>query len=200
LQAETELFGFTVSGHPLELFDYVAWGSYCPVSRLREHVGKTVTTCGLIVEQRTHHQVAGDPMKFLSLAVWTGIIETELFASTYKTYGLATVRYPILEVEATVEPFENGRGYSLRVLRAGKPRTRFAGSAVTDSASVAVSICNRSASETKSQTATFPNCLSMRRALDRQTARAFSELLHTTSVLPARMARLGTITVPLPNQ
>jgi DNA-directed DNA polymerase III PolC len=123
LQAETELFGFTVSGHPLELFDYVAWDSYCPVNRLGEHVGNTVTTCGLIVEQRTHHQVTGEPMKFLSLADWTGIIETELFASTYKSYGLATVRYPVLEVEATVEPFENGHGYSLRVLRAGKPRT-----------------------------------------------------------------------------
>jgi hypothetical protein len=46
-----------------------------------------------------------------------------LFASTYKTYGLATVRYRVLEVEARVEPFENDRGYSLRVLRAGKPRT-----------------------------------------------------------------------------
>jgi hypothetical protein len=32
------------------------------------------------------------------------------------------VRYPVLEVTATVEPFENGRGFSLRVLRAGKPR------------------------------------------------------------------------------
>jgi hypothetical protein len=32
------------------------------------------------------------------------------------------VRYPVLEVTARVEPFENGRGFSLRVLRAGKPR------------------------------------------------------------------------------
>ena len=54
---------------------------------------------------------------------WTGMVETELFAQTYKSYGLATVRYAVLEVTATVEPFENGRGFSLRVLRAGKPRT-----------------------------------------------------------------------------
>lgn len=83
-----------------------------------------MTTCGLIVEQRTHHQVTGEPMKFLSLADRTGIIETELFAQTYKSYGLATVRYPVLEVEAKVEPFENGRGFSLRALRAGKPRIK----------------------------------------------------------------------------
>jgi DNA polymerase III alpha subunit len=123
LEAETELFGFAVSGHPLELFDEVAWDTYCPVARLGEHVGEIVVTCGLVVEQRTHHQITGEPMKFLTLADWTGIVETEMFAQTYKSYGLATVRYPVLEVTASVEPFENGRGFSLRVLRAGQPRT-----------------------------------------------------------------------------
>jgi len=122
LDAETELFGYAVSGHPLELFDDVAWDTYCPVARLAEHVGETVMTCGLVVEQRTHHQITGEPMKFLTLADWTGMVETELFAQTYKSYGLATVRYPVLEITATVEPFDNGRGFSLRVLRAGKPR------------------------------------------------------------------------------
>ncbi len=50
--------------------------------------------------------------------------------ATAKQHGLssvalATVRYPVLEVEAKVEPFENGRGFSLRVMRAGKPRVKF---------------------------------------------------------------------------
>ena len=71
---------------------------------------------------RSHHQITGEPMKFLSLADWTGIVETELFAQTYKSYGLATVRYPVLEVEARVESFDNGKGFSLRVMRAGRPR------------------------------------------------------------------------------
>ena len=114
-------FGFAVSGHPLELFPDVAWDTYWPVNQLGEFIGETVTTCGLIVEQRTHHQITGEPMKFLTLADWTGMVETELFADTYKIYGLATVRYPVLEVMATVEPFENGRGFSLRVIRAGEP-------------------------------------------------------------------------------
>jgi len=60
-------------------------------------------------------------MKFLTLAGWIGMVETELFAQTYKSYGLAAVRYPLLKVTATVGPFDNGRGFSLRVLRAGKP-------------------------------------------------------------------------------
>lgn len=124
LEAETELFGYPVSGHPLELHSDIAWDSYCPVSRLGKYVGETIVACGLVVEQRTHHQITGEPMKFLTLADWTGIVETELFAQTYKNYGLATVRYPVLEVEAKVEAFENGRGFTLRVLRAGKPRTK----------------------------------------------------------------------------
>lgn len=128
LEAETELFGYAVSRHPLELFDDIAWDTYCPVVRLCEHVGETVVACGLVVEQRTHHQITGEPMKFLTLADWTGIVETELFAQTYKNYGLAAVRYPVLEVTATVEPFENGRGFSLRVLHAGKPRRQKEGS------------------------------------------------------------------------
>ncbi len=61
-------------------------------------------------------------MKFLSIADKTGIVETELFASTYRSYGLATVRYPVLEVEANVQPFDNGKGFTLRVHRVGKPR------------------------------------------------------------------------------
>ncbi len=35
-----------------------------------------------------------------------------------------TVRYPVLEISATVEPYDNQKGFSLRVQRAGKPRTK----------------------------------------------------------------------------
>ncbi len=124
LRWEEELLGYPVSGHPLELYPDIAWDTYCPINRLGDHIGEQVVTCGLVIEQRLFHQVTGEPMKFLTIADWTGIVETELFARTYQSYGLNTVRYRVLEITATVEPFENGRGYSLRVLRAGKPRTR----------------------------------------------------------------------------
>lgn len=122
LRWETDLYGFTISGHPLELFPDIAWNTYCPVARLGKFIGQKIVTCGLVIEQRLHHQVTGEVMKFITLADKTGIVETELFAATYRSYGLATVRYPVLEVEATVEPYENGRGFSLRVHRVGKPR------------------------------------------------------------------------------
>jgi DNA polymerase III alpha subunit len=124
LRAEEELLGYPVSAHPLELFPDIAWNTYCPVNRLQEHAGEQVVTCGLVIEQRLFHQVTGEPMKFLTLADWTGVVETELFAKTYKSYGLTTVRYRVLEITGTVETFENGRGFTLRVLRAAKPRTK----------------------------------------------------------------------------
>jgi len=124
LRAEEQLLDYPVSGHPLELFPDIYWESYCPISRLGEHLGEQVVTCGLVIEQRMFHQATGEPMKFLTIADRTGIVETELFARTYKSYGLNTIRYRVLEVAAIVEPFENGRGHSLRVLRAGKPRNR----------------------------------------------------------------------------
>jgi len=124
LQAEEELLGYAVSGHPLELFPDVAWETYCPINRLGNYQGQEVVTCGLVIEQRLFHQVTGEPMKFLTIADRTGIIETELFAKTYRSYGLNTVRYRVLEITAIVEPFENGRGHTLRVLRATEPRKR----------------------------------------------------------------------------
>jgi DNA-directed DNA polymerase III PolC len=124
LRAEEELLGYPVSGHPLELFPDIAWNTYCPINRLGDHLDEQIVTCGLVIEQRLFHQATGEPMKFITITDWTGSIETELFAQTYKSYGLSTIRYRVLEVTATVEPFENRRGHTLRVLRAGKPRTR----------------------------------------------------------------------------
>lgn len=121
---EFELLGFTASAHPLALYDDIAWETYCPVSELGKYPNETVVCCGLVVEQRLHHQISGEPMKFLSLADWTGIVETELFAPEYKSYGLATARYPVLEITARVEPFENRRGFSLRIIRASEPRKK----------------------------------------------------------------------------
>ena len=124
LRDEEELLGYPASGHPLELFPDVAWETYCPINRLGEHIGEQIVTCGLVIEQRLFHQATGEPMKFITIADRTGIVETELFARTYKSYGLNTIRYRVLEVTATVEPFENGRGFTLRVLRADKARMK----------------------------------------------------------------------------
>jgi DNA polymerase-3 subunit alpha len=122
LRDEMELLGFPVSGHPLDQFTGIAWESYCPIRELPRYAGQRVTTCGLIIADRSHHQVTGDQMKFITICDYTGIIECELFAAAYRRFGLATVQFAAFEVEATVTPFDNGLGCTLDVHRVGKPR------------------------------------------------------------------------------
>jgi DNA polymerase III alpha subunit len=123
LRAEQELLGFPVSGHPLDMFPGIAWKSYCPVSDLARFCGQRVTVCGLIIEDRIHPQSNGKNMKFLSVCDRSGILECELFASTYNRFGIETIRHPVVEITGTVARNEPGTGHTLRVGRIQKPRT-----------------------------------------------------------------------------
>lgn len=122
LQDETELFGFTISGHPLDLHPEVSWQSFCPISELHHYPGKLVTIAGLIVASRSHQQKDGSPMKFISVCDYTGIVECEIFAQAYRAHGLATVRYPVVQLLARVQAFDNKGGFTLDVQMVSKPR------------------------------------------------------------------------------
>jgi DNA polymerase III alpha subunit len=123
LHDELELFGYTISGHPLDCHPEIAWHTYCPIAELHRYPNQRVTVCGLIIVSRSHLQQNGQPMKFISICDRTGIVECEIFAAAYRAYGLATVRYPVVQVTAEVKPFDNGAGYTLEVQRVEKPRT-----------------------------------------------------------------------------
>jgi DNA polymerase III alpha subunit len=121
MKDEQELLGFTVSGHPLDLFPSIDWDKYCPIAELGMHFGERVRVCGLSFADRIAYQEDGQPMKFISLCDYTGFVETELFAAVYKAFGMETIKSPLIEVEGTVEPFENGKGFTLRVLKVRQP-------------------------------------------------------------------------------
>ena len=121
LRDEQELLGFTVSGHPLDLFPAIVWTKYCPIAELGKHFGERVTICGLTFADRIAHQEDGQPMKFVSLCDYTGFVETELFAAVYKAFGMETIKSPVVAMEGFVEPFENKKGYTLRVIRVRQP-------------------------------------------------------------------------------
>jgi len=125
LRDEMELLGFTVSGHPVELFPEVAWDTYCPVGEVRNHAGRRVTTCGLVVAQRLHHQSDGRAMKFVSISDRTDILECEIFADAYRRCGGMLARWPVVEVTGRVEALGGSRGCVLRVenLRAARTTT-----------------------------------------------------------------------------
>ncbi|MEY5063123.1 MAG: hypothetical protein RLZZ112_1087, partial [Verrucomicrobiota bacterium] len=95
LKDEMELLGFTASGHPLDLYPEIDWDHYVPVRELGYRPGRWIRTCGLIVAERSHRQTDGRLMKFLTLADRTGMVETELFADTYRRWGAVTVRHPV---------------------------------------------------------------------------------------------------------
>jgi len=125
LEAEMELLGFPVSGHPLDLYDHVAWETYCEISGLSAFHGERVTIAGLIIEDRLHHQADGRPMKFVSLCDRTGTLECELFASAYRRFGSETIRYPVVEITGRVMPLTNGNGQTLQVETVKKARRRW---------------------------------------------------------------------------
>jgi DNA polymerase III alpha subunit len=124
LQDETELLGYTVTGHPLDLHPQIDWRSYCPIAELHRYHGHRVTVCGLIIVSRHHMQQDGQPMKFISICDYSGIVECEIFAAAYRLYGLNTVRYPVVQITADVRPFDNLQGYTLEVQRVQKARMR----------------------------------------------------------------------------
>ncbi len=121
MKDEQDLLGFTVIGHPLDLFPSIRWEKYCPIAKLSNHFGERVKICGLTFADRIAHQEDGQPMKFVSLCDYTGFVETELFATVYKAFGMETIKSPVIEVEGFVEPFENKKGYTLRVLKVTTP-------------------------------------------------------------------------------
>jgi len=126
LKDEMELLGFTVSGHPLELWPDVPWETYCPIREIGSHANRRVTICGLVIADRFHQQSDGQAMKFLSLCDHTGMLETEMFATAFRRFGLETLRHPVLEITGTVIPFDGNRGFSLRIEAVRRPRHRAA--------------------------------------------------------------------------
>ena len=128
LKDEMELLGFTASGHPLDLYPDIDWSRYVPLRELEKHPNRWVRTCGLIVAERSHRQADGRLMKFLTLADRTGMVETELFADTYRRWGAVTAQHPVVAVSGRVDPFANGNGFTLRVEKVEKPYLHASGS------------------------------------------------------------------------
>jgi len=123
LRDEMELLGFPVNGHPVELFPEVAWDTYCPVGEARNFAGRRVTTCGLVVAQRLHHQSDGRAMKFISICDRTDILECEIFADAYRRCGGVLARWPVVEATGRVESLGGNRGCVLRVESVRAART-----------------------------------------------------------------------------
>ena len=90
----------------------------------QRHFGKELMVCGLIVADRIHPADRG-PMKFLTLANYTGFVEDSLFAEAYQNYGHLTVQ-PVVAVNAIADPYDNGKGCALNATAVRLPRVKAA--------------------------------------------------------------------------
>jgi DNA polymerase III alpha subunit len=121
LDAEWELLGFTVEEHPLERWPWIDWSGYRPVAGLGDSIGAEVLVCGLVVNERLHDQADDRLMKFVLIADRSGMLECELFADAYERWGAVIARNPVVALRGIVEPFDNRKGWTLRVTGAEAP-------------------------------------------------------------------------------
>jgi error-prone DNA polymerase len=87
LKHESETLGFTLSVHPLDLYqDILKDLNHIQAEDLHQHVGRYITIMGWLVTGKTVRTKAGDPMKFISFEDTTGIYETVFFPKVYNRY------------------------------------------------------------------------------------------------------------------
>ncbi|MDY6972255.1 MAG: DNA polymerase III subunit alpha [Thermodesulfobacteriota bacterium] len=87
LKHESEVLGFNISGHPLDLYSEALKGMdhVCAID-LHRLVGKQVTTIGWLITGKTVHTKNGEPMKFISFEDTTGLYETVFFPKVYHRF------------------------------------------------------------------------------------------------------------------
>ncbi len=88
LRHELETLGLLVSRHPLELYrERLAGIRLVPGARLREHVGRRVTTVGWLVTAKVVLTRRGEPMEFVSFEDETALYETTFFPGAYARFS-----------------------------------------------------------------------------------------------------------------
>jgi error-prone DNA polymerase len=84
---ESEIFGFLLSVHPLDLYCQALDGlHYVPARDLKNFTGKHVTTIGWYITGKTVRTIKDENMKFVSFEDQTGIYETVFFPKVYNRF------------------------------------------------------------------------------------------------------------------
>ncbi|MCG3177697.1 MAG: DNA polymerase III subunit alpha [Phycisphaerae bacterium] len=83
LQAEIDVLGLFVSGHPMEL----ATGDWVEAASLERRVGQRVAVAGILDATRTVQTSRGRLMRFVTLEDATGTVECTLFPEAYRRFG-----------------------------------------------------------------------------------------------------------------
>lgn len=115
LQAEKEVLGFYLSGHPLEeyaaeLANFIT----TPLNELTSRVGHTISIAGWVFNIRSLWTKRGDRMAVLNLEDATGSLEVTVFSDTYAEYRDKLNKDKLLIIEGEIQRDEFSGG--VRVL------------------------------------------------------------------------------------
>ena len=87
LAHEWEIFGFPLSGHPLDRFTKsIAGLPHICAQELPRHIGTTVRLLGWMVTEKIVSTKRGEPMEFVTFEDRTGLYDATFFPDTYRRY------------------------------------------------------------------------------------------------------------------
>lgn len=123
---ELEMLDFTVTDHPLALFDHkIDWSGVTPSFDLERDKGKRIRFAGWLVTSRRVKTKNAEYMKFLTLEDRYGLCEAVMFPKVYSRYGHLVKSHGPYLVTGTVQSRLPGEANllveKLSVIELGKP-------------------------------------------------------------------------------
>ncbi|MFZ0390812.1 MAG: OB-fold nucleic acid binding domain-containing protein, partial [Calditrichia bacterium] len=101
---ELEILDFSVSDHPLGLFDEkINWSSITPTFELEKQKGRKIRFAGWLVTSRRVKTKSREYMKFLTLEDRYGLCEAVMFPKVYSRYGHLMKSYGPYLITGTVQ-------------------------------------------------------------------------------------------------
>ncbi|GAB4339655.1 MAG: hypothetical protein Kow0037_24870 [Calditrichia bacterium] len=101
---EMEILDFSVTDHPLALFeDRINWQEITPSFELEQKKQKKIVFVGWLVTSRRVKTKNGQYMKFLTLEDRFGLCEAVMFPQTYNRYGQLIKSYGPYRIEGSVQ-------------------------------------------------------------------------------------------------
>lgn len=121
---ECDTLGLLVSRHPLTLFQKeLAAVPHVPASRLKDFVGRRVTTSGWLVTGKVVSTHKGEAMEFMTFEDLTGLYETTFFPEAYKRNGPKLNQRQPFWLHGRVEEDHGGITLTVETVEAVRPNS-----------------------------------------------------------------------------
>jgi len=103
IRMELESFGFPVSEHPLDKYEWYLEGKTIKAKDLEKYVGKRVNLAGINITRKAIKTRKGERMEFLTFEDQTTVFECVLFPDAYERYNDLVRWEQLFVLQGTVE-------------------------------------------------------------------------------------------------